>query len=135
MAWNLAYLGKCQVNIKQQYGIVIVCSGLLTGCGVGGMWMTGDPFPTKPKAYIDYWNKPGMTEDDRLQAWLACGGQRNGNFGYSTKKHQIAGETNSETEQRVENEFQICMLRAGYDYTGNCSDPQMKVQPLCSSKR
>lgn len=111
-------------------------SVFLTGCGIGGHWMTGDPF-YKPhiKPYMAYWEIDGMSKDSRLGDWKECGGQKNGNFGYSTQKHQIAGETNSETEQRVENEFQICMLRAGYNYTGNCSDPQMKVQPLCSSKR
>lgn len=72
-----------------------------------------------------------MTEEGRLQDWIACGGQENGNFGFWTKQHQRPEETDKETEDRVNVEFQRCMLRKEYRYIGRCDSEYIKTRPLC----
>jgi len=45
--------------------------------------MTGDPSAGKDiKPYIAYWQKDGVTEEERLADWVACGGNENGTFSW-----------------------------------------------------
>lgn len=111
---------------------VILCLGIaLSGCGIGGYWMTGDPF-YKPdiKPYIAYWHKEGMTEESRLHDWVACGGHPDGGFRLDRNKRKTDESTDT-FQTRLEFEFQRCMIRSGYRYTGNCSSEYMKARPLC----
>lgn len=84
------------------------------------------------KPYIAYWQKEGMTEGSRLRDWVACGGQENGNFSLGRNK-RIPGESSDTFRTRLEHDFERCMLRNGYRYTGNCSSEYMKSQPLCGA--
>ncbi len=104
-----------------------------TGCGIGGHWMNGDPF-YKPyiKPYIAYWTKEGITEESRLNDWVECGGLPDGSFALDRKK-RLPEESSDIFRTRLEFEFQRCMLRANYHYTGNCSSEHMKARPLCNS--
>jgi hypothetical protein len=104
----------------------------LSSCGIGGHWMTGDPF-YKPdiKPYMNYWQKQDMTSDSRLHDWQACGGNYNGTFSWKTKE-QIPGESNEEARTRQEFAFQHCLIDKGYHYTGDCSSDYMLARPLCA---
>lgn len=104
-----------------------------TGCGIGGHWMTGDPF-YKPdiKPYIAYWEKVGMTEESRLEDWMACGGFRNGSFGINMQD-RLPSESQAESQNRQQTDFQRCILRAGYNYTGDCSSDWAKTRPACGA--
>jgi hypothetical protein len=73
-----------------------------------------------------------MTEEDRKADWIACGGQANGNFGINRSK-RLPDENQDAFQKRQEFEFQRCMLRAGYHYTGDCSSAYMKTRPLCGA--
>lgn len=112
---------------------LLVLSFTQTGCGIGGYWMNGDPF-YKPdiKPYISYWTKEEMTEESRLNNWVACGGLPNGSFALDRKK-RLPEESSDIFRARLEHDFERCMLRTGYRYTGNCSSEYMKSQPLCGA--
>lgn len=113
----------------------VVGAFLLTSCGtqVALSGRAYDDYQRSIKPYIAYWEKPGASEETRLKDWLACGGQPNGNFGVTAKNHLLPGETESAARTRLEFEFQRCMIRSGYRYTGDCSSDYMKARPLCGA--
>ncbi len=84
------------------------------------------------KAYIEYWEKPGMTQESRLKDWRACGGGSNGSFGVVSQDRR-PGESQDDAQNRQRFTFQRCMLRSGYRYTGDCSSDYMKARPLCGA--
>jgi hypothetical protein len=86
--------------------------------------------PIKP--YIELWEKPGMTEEGRFEDWLACGGDKNGSFSADVRK-KLTNENIEQTSRRQRDEFQRCLIRRGYRYTGKCSSPDMKAKPLCGA--
>jgi len=107
---------------------------LQTSCGIEPA-LSGkayDDYQKSIKPYLHYWEKPGMTQERRMQDWVACGGQGNGNFSLDTKK-RLPGESSDAFRTRLEFEFQRCMIRSGYRYTGDCSSEYMKVRPLCDA--
>ena len=120
------------MNVVFRLFAIAIVSNLLTACGIGGFWMEGNPFPTPVKPYLHYWEKSGMTEDRRLSDWLACGGDKDGDFSWKSRK-QLAGESNEQSSRRQRDDHQRCMIQRGYRYTGKCSDPDMKSRPLCGA--
>lgn len=108
---------------------------LLTGCGtqIALSGQAREDYLKSIKPYIAYWEKSGTSDEKRRKDWLACGGQPNGNFGVTAKNHLLPGETESAARTRLESEFQRCMIRAGYRYTGDCSSDYMKARPLCGA--
>ena len=113
--------------------LCLICP--LAGCGISGFWMTGDPSAGKDiKPYIAYWQKEGMTEEGRLKDWVACGGMKDGGFGYPLDPNaRLSGESEQEFMTRLDHAFQRCMIRSDYHYTGNCSSEYMKARPLCGA--
>lgn len=95
--------------------------------------MNGDPF-YKPdiKPYIAYWQKDAMTDEGRLKDWERCGGHKDGSFSWKVKE-QLPLESEDQTRTRQAFDFQRCMIRAGYHYTGNCASDYMKSRPLCGA--
>lgn len=73
-----------------------------------------------------------MTEESRLQDWVACGGVESGDFGV-VLEDRLPGESQSDSQNRQAAKFQRCMIRAGYRYTGDCSSAYMKARPLCGA--
>ena len=107
---------------------------LVTGCGIEPA-LSGkafDDYQKSIKPYIAYWHKEGMTEESRLHDWVACGGHPDGGFRLDRNKRQ-SGESTDTFQTRLEFEFQRCMIRTGYHYTGNCSREYMKARPLCGA--
>lgn len=53
-----------------------VClSLLLSGCGIGGIWLEPSNRPLGPSyPYGARWVKEGMTRESRKADWVACGG-------------------------------------------------------------
>lgn len=100
--------------------------------------MNGDPF-YKPdiKPYISYWTKEGMTEDERDRDSLSCrsGGITGGGGIYRPDfdAAHLPGETENATYDRLNLDWERCMLRAGYNFTGNCSSDWAKTRPKCGS--
>lgn len=94
--------------------------------------MNGNPFREPVKPYIDYWEKEGITEESRLNDWIVCGGHADGGFRLDRNKRKT-DESIDTYQTRLEFEFQRCMIRSGYRYTGNCSSEYMKARPLCGA--
>lgn len=84
------------------------------------------------KPYIVYWERAGTSEAMRLQDWQACGGDENGTFSWDSRK-TLPGETESAARTRLQFEFQRCMIRKGYRYSGDCTSDYMKTRPLCGA--
>ena len=115
---------------KLRWMVTILCCVLLQGCFCVGCFVPQLPPPPEP--YVTHWEKPGMTEESRLQDWVACGGFENGSVGV-VLQDRLPGESQSDSQNRQAAKFQRCMIRAGYHYTGNCEHPYMKAQPLCGA--
>ncbi|WP_334108806.1 hypothetical protein [Methylobacillus sp.] len=113
--------------------ILLLLSGCLYGqCLDGPCALEREKMIKSIKPYIAYWTKEEMTEESRLRDWVNCGGQENGNFSLDRKK-RLPDESSDVFRMRLEHDFERCMLRIGYRYTGNCSSEYMKSQPLCGS--
>ena len=113
--------------------LAISLSGCLYGqCLDGPCALERERIIKSIKPYIAYWEKAGMTEEERRQDWVVCGGQKNGSFAWDSRK-KIPDETDDDARTRLQFEFQRCMLRAGYHYTGNCTSEYMKSRPLCGA--
>lgn len=99
--------------------------------------MTGDPF-YKPdiKPYITYWEKEGMTENVRQEDSVSCrsgGVTPGGIYKPDFDKALLPGETESEAYNRLIIDWQRCMIRGGYHYTGNCFSDWAKTRPACGA--
>jgi hypothetical protein len=46
----------------------------LTGCGIGGYWMNGNPNHSPTYPYGAHWIKDGMTKESRRHDFKECGG-------------------------------------------------------------
>ena len=105
-----------------------------SGCGtqIGISGQAREDYLKSIKPYIAYWQKEGMTEESRLKDWMACGGSRNGSFGINMQD-RLPGESQGASQNRQQTDFQRCVLRAGYRYTGNCSSDWAKTRPACGA--
>jgi hypothetical protein len=116
-----------------QISAILGMSVILAGCGIGlGLFPKSSYETLHPKPYRDYWIKGGTTAEDRQADWVVCGGRENGNFSLHPDR-MLPGETNNQAYSRQSIALERCMLRAGYRYTGNCSNAYMKTQPLCGA--
>lgn len=116
---------------------IFALSFIVSGCGIGGMWMNGNPFPTPVKPYLEYWEKPGWTAETRMQSSASCGGGLSDRPGFSEKyikKFQKSGESDGQAYSRLFKEWERCMIRDGYRYTGKCYDNEIsRVSPACGA--
>ena len=111
---------------------------ILTGCGVGGFWMNGNPFPAKPgPPPIEGWNKLDASAEQRIADSIDCGGS---SFGpdFSLEKVQaerVPGEYLMKPSARLNHNWERCMLKKGYQYTGECDfDYQFyRERPACGA--
>lgn len=103
--------------MKRRTALVFCLSFVLTGCGIGGMWMNGNPFPTPIKPYLENWEKNGVTSEERREDSFACGGSRDDRQPFSRgneKTLMLPGETIWQTRERLGIEWANCMRRKGY---------------------
>ena len=89
-----------------------------------------------PKSYIEYWERPAMTPEGRRQGSVRCGAADTDyilGFGQNKiKAAQRPGETDDETDTRLLHEWQRCMIKQGYRYTGKCSEIS-RASPACGA--
>lgn len=122
-----------KVNIWILLSIPVLLSGCLYGqCLEGPCALEREKIIQSIKAYIEYWDKPGMTAEKRLEDWVACGGNKDGNFVLDRRK-MLPNEDPSAFRTKSEFHFQRCMIRGGYRYTGDCTSEYMKARPLCGA--
>lgn len=105
----------------------------LTACGMGGMWMNGDPSVGRTLVLPrDTWQKAGNDGADRDADWLACGGAANGGYHVSTPEGSSAAVI-QQALGRTFDDLQRCMLGQGYRYTGSCEGEIRSRYPACQS--
>ena len=103
--------------------ICLVLMLFLSGCGIGGWWMEGNPF-SAGKPYIPQylkWSKSGADTNLIQNDWVICGGKRNGSV-------TIISDNLSQYEEalaydRKYDEVEACMFNRGYRYIGSCGGP------------
>jgi hypothetical protein len=109
---------------------------MLNGCGIGGMWMNGDPSVGRNlKPYGAHWVKEGMTRESRLQDYESCGGNKRLNPGFpdaviraeTLSTDTVSAQTynkdlinNPQAEARLGKKRMFCMLGKGYVWLENC---------------
>ncbi|WP_250888301.1 hypothetical protein [Ralstonia solanacearum] len=115
----------CQVKVKRLKKFSLLILIPLTGCGIGGFWMNGDPSAGKNlKPYLEEWEKPSATPETRRQDSASCGGGDSNHAPLFTateiKAEQRPGEKENFAYSRLHHNWQRCMLAKGYRYTGKC---------------
>lgn len=105
----------------------------LGACGMGGMWMNGDPSVGRtlvpPR---DTWQKTGNDGAARDADWRDCGGAANGGYHVSTPEGASAAVI-QQALGRTFDDLQHCMLGQGYRYTGSCEGEIRSRYPACQS--
>ena len=122
------------------FASLLVVSALLTGCCPNGCFVVhGDLYErlAHPKPYIENWEKLGADSAVRAQDAINC----NSAFRFVPQfiaQEQVeaarrADETENDTYHRLMYDWQRCMIRKGYRYTGYCSAGYAKVAPACGA--
>ncbi len=132
-------------------GAICISSILLTSCTIGNGTICGPQTPLiycdsganqramNRKRYIEWWGKTNLSTDQRSRDWVACGGYVGGDYGppfdqlRQEKRPDEVGE--SAAYERLSHEFQRCMLKNGYYYTGNCNSKAMRLEPMCADTK
>lgn len=107
--------------------IAISLGLLLTACTIGNGRICGPQTPVAycdraayerlahPKAYGDYWVKPGTSVESWRQDWVGCGGMKDG--GYSSDAPSGSPSAVILTAgKRKRDELAVCMKSKGYEY-------------------
>lgn len=102
--------------------------------------VTGDAYErlANPTPYIFNWKKDGATDEDRLLASEACGGGRSSHSPLFAPSElasiQRPDETANQAYSRRFHEFERCLIRQGYRYTGVCYDNEIsRKSPACGA--
>lgn len=131
------------------YGIFIYPIIFLAGCTIGNGRICGPQTPAAycdaeayqslmhPKPYLQKWEKPGGTAEARIQSSADCGGGSGDKPGFSRSKIKEAqknDESEGQTYGRLFDEWERCMVRKGYRYTGECYDNEIsRASPACGA--
>ena len=105
-----------------RYAALISVIFILTGCGIGGQWMNGNPSAGRNiKPYLHYWVKQEATMEQRREDSANCGGSRSdthpvGKNDSEERKLQLTSETIWETRERINTTWKNCMKDKGYSY-------------------
>ena len=92
-----------------------------TGCGtqIGISGKARTEYLQSIKPYIAYWQKEGVTEEERRRDSLECGGLNDSIQFMGTrvlKAAQRPSETDEETETRLRQDWVACMRGKGYQW-------------------
>jgi hypothetical protein len=108
-------------SVSYSLGVLIMCA-LLSSCGILCQAGTGTCGMSSgqaqrllhPKAYGEYWTKPGMTTEGWRRDWVACGGMVDGGY---TSNSPLGSSTSAilAAVGKKKNELSSCMQSKGYD--------------------
>ena len=116
------YFDYVGINEMRRYfahwATLSLISWFLVGCELmfqagPGLTIGRDEYLDSIKPFIAYWEKSGMTEESRLEVWIACGGNENGTFSWKVKQ-QLPNENDEDSRTRQDYTFQRCMISSGY---------------------
>jgi hypothetical protein len=97
-------------------------ASLLSGCGIGGFWMNGNPYMNDTSApYGAHFYKEGMTRESRLDDLVACGAYGRNISVYFTEEEKQKEKRPMDTSDlavhlRLAEKLKICMQVKGYIY-------------------
>jgi len=91
----------------------------LTGCGIGGFWMNGNPNHSPTYPYGARWVKAGMTRESRLSEFMQCGGYENLREGFEIQPNQPTTDFFKGYNAHV-TQVSACMRSKGYSYLEQC---------------
>lgn len=145
------FFGSSKVKCWMKLWFVMCASVALTACTVGNGRICGPQTPiaycdkeayqelAHPKPYLQYWEKEGMTAESRRQDSVRCGAADTDHIlGFGQNKIKAAqrpGETNNETDTRLLHDWQRCMIKQGYRFTGKCYDNEIsRASPACAGR-
>ncbi len=122
----------------QAFAFAIALS--LVGCCPNGCFvLTGEAYrqAAYPKPYLDKWEKPGATPEDRLQTSFDCGGGYTTHPGFSESRiaqERLTGESREDTYSRLFHAYERCLIAKGYHYAGECYDDKIsRNKPACGA--
>ena len=120
---------------KVKVYLVLLVFPLASGCSTGFGFVPTNLEPAK--AILEYWEKPGMTNENRLVDSEQCGGGYTIYTGFSPqtiKAAQRTGETERDTDFRLFHDWERCMLKKGYRSTQQCYDNEIsRAMPSCGA--
>ena len=100
---------------------VIVPLVLLTGCGIGGVWLDPGNAPSRLSfPFLSHWIKEDMTRESRRGDSWACGALPTiyaADHGMVTEGR----DQGSETDIRLSKQWVLCMKSKGYIYLEKCA--------------
>ncbi|WP_143040669.1 hypothetical protein [Paraburkholderia caballeronis] len=85
-----------------------------------------------PTSRSDSWEKPGVTEEQKRDDWIACGGKKSGLF--IPPFNRKSGEDRAVFYIREDQKFQGCLTGKGYRFTGKCIGNMSKFYPVCGAQ-
>ena len=107
---------------KRRLGLLWFITIFLSGCGIGGYWMEGNPSMGRDiKPYLHYWVKEGVTAEQRREDSANCGGSNSDTHPDSVSQQyeqeiKRSNETIFETRKRINQLWRECMEQKGYSY-------------------
>lgn len=93
-------------------GCELICQA---GTGTCGMSREQAHQLLHPKAYGEYWTKPGMSTESWRLDWVGCGGRSNGQFSGDAPTGSTTKVILTSQEQ-ARNKLDACMQSKGYEY-------------------
>ena len=106
--------------MKNLFQIIFVLSSMcLTGCGIGGFWMNGNPNLSPSHPYGAHWVNEGMTRESRSSEFTQCGGYENLREGYEIQPNQSTTDFFKGYNAHV-TQVASCMRAKGYRYLEQC---------------
>jgi hypothetical protein len=113
----------------------LVGAGLITsGCIILDGAPHGEAYERRispATSHSDSWEKAGVSEEQQLDDWVACGGKKNGLFipSYNRNSDGDAGAFGAREDRKL----QRCLIRKGYQFTGQCTHDMPKNEPACGA--
>jgi hypothetical protein len=110
------------------YFVLGLVNLVLNGCGIGGMWMNGNPHMEPIQPYGSHWIKERMTKEQRRADSWSCGAASTvhaADHVVFTKEQRDAvrlftDKDNYGPDERLLNQWRICMQSKGYVYIDKC---------------
>jgi len=91
---------------------------------------------TNPGRMVDRWNLNGRTSQARLQDWMDCGGDPQGDYALAPLTN---GEERTHLQENAEGRIKAysiyrCMMKKNYEHTGQCTSSVMSDSPPCRAR-
>ncbi len=130
-----------RIPSKALLAIALGLAQLLAGCCPALCFVPhGEAFQklASSRPYLEQWEKPGATNEDRLQASADCGGGRSPDSPFFSQRQidaiRLPGESETSAYARRFNEFQRCLKGKGYQFIGKCYDNEIsRESPACGA--